>query len=334
MEKSLKNPLFILGYPRSGTTLLRALLGSHTKIHLLHESELIHAMRSAGISVSEPIKRENYPQILEQLQKINVCRRHLSALPSEKISELINCPDDLSLKEIYEFLLPKPENVEIWGEKSLGNVFHIPELRELYQNAVFVNIIRDPRAALLSHYRKRFATSSDYLPVFERRSIRFFVHGAVEWKRWLDSVNTARDLFGDDVIVQVRYEDLITEPEKHLKRICAKVGVEFEPDMMNESLRKNDPVVAAGVSNSYAHHRNLAKPINPKRAAAGNELPKWASYIIEKYTADDLRNLGYNLKKEPIDIVEKMRINTETLLNNTKKKIRLKVNKMGFSLGK
>ena len=322
-EKPLRNPLFVLGYPRSGTTLLRALIGSHSKIRLLHEPELIRGIRSAGIPISERIKRENYPQMLEQLQNVSVCRRHLSTLSEEKLAELINHPKDLSSKEIYEFLLPKPEDVEVWGEKSLSNVFYIQELHKLYPNAIFVHIIRDPRAALLSHYRKKFAGSVDCSPVLGRKDIRFFAQSSIRWKYWLDAVDSARDLLGKSVIVRVRYKDIVREPKKNLKQICAKIGVEFEPEMMKESQRKDDPVMSSsGIYGTYAH-QNLIKSINPKRADAGKELPKWASYIIEKYVGDDLKDLGYNLRKERITITEKIRIKTELLLSE--KKINLQV---------
>ena len=324
MRRPYKNPLFILGYPRSGTTLLRALLGSHTKIHLIHEPELIFGMRAAGISISERIKREDYPYMVEQLRKIGMCRRHLSTLPPKTLSELLDYPEDLSFKEVYEFLLPKPEEVEIWGEKSLGNVFYIPEIHKLYPNAIFVHIVRDPKGAILSHYRKRFAGSADCLPGLERKSIRFFTRGALLWKQWLNAVKTSQDLLGDRVIVQLRYEDLVREPERELRRICACIGVEFEPEMMDASRRKNDPVISSGVYGSYAH-KNLNQPINAKRANADNELPNWATYIIEKYATNDLEGLGFGLKKESINILEKIRIKAELLL--AEKEIRLRINK-------
>ncbi len=325
MKHSFKNPLFILGYPRSGTTLLRALLGSHTKISLMHEPELIRGMRFAGISISEVIERESYPHVLERLQKVSVCRRHLSTLSSEKISELINYPEDLSFREIYEFLLPKPDDVEIWGEKSLGNVFYIPEIYKLYPKAIFVHIVRDPRAALLSHYRKKFAASADCLPTLDRKGIRFFAHGAIRWKKWLEAVNEARQNLDETVIIQTRYRDLVTEPEKEMRRICSAVGVNFEPEMLAASHRKNDPVMLpGGVYGTYAH-QNLTQTINPKRAMADKELPDWASYIVEKYVASDLENLGFDSNKKPIGIANKIKIEMELLL--AEKKIYSKVSR-------
>lgn len=323
-KKSFKNPVFVLGYPRSGTTLLRALLGAHSKIHFLHEPEIVRGMRTAGISVSEPIKREGYDQMLRQIGSINICRRHLSTLSTEKLARLIDCPEDLSFREVYEFLLPKPEKAEIWGEKSIGNVFYVSELHKLYPNAMFVNIVRDPRAALLSHYRKKYAASADRVPLLERRSIRFFARGAILWKHWLDAFDTARKLLGESSMMQIRYNDLVKQPETELKKVCSGIGVEFEREMTDASCRKNDPVLSSGVYGAYAH-KKINKTIDPRRAHAEKELPGWASYIVEKYVAREMEKLNFAPQNEPIGFGEKIRVETELLLSE--KKIRSKIRK-------
>ena len=319
-----KSPIFILGYPRSGTTLLRALLGAHSKVHLINEPELIRGMCIAGIDFAERVKRENLPQMLEKLQQLNVCRQHFSSLDTKILQEFLDQPKDLSFKDIYEFLLPKSEQAEVWGEKSLGNVFYIKELNNLYPNAIFIHIIRDPRAALLSYYRKKFAGAANCLPELSRRNIRFFAHSAIRWRRRLSFVNTAQNLLGSNTIIQLKFNDLVTEPEKELSRICSHIKIEFEPKMMDASRRKEDSVILKNAHGAYAH-KNLNQPINPKRADAGKELPGWASYIVEKYTADNLMSLGFGLKKEPVNLMQKTKITIE--LHLAEKKLQAKANK-------
>jgi hypothetical protein len=47
-KAAFKNPVFIFGFPRSGTTLIRSVLGQHSRITLINEPELIWARRHAG----------------------------------------------------------------------------------------------------------------------------------------------------------------------------------------------------------------------------------------------------------------------------------------------
>ncbi len=47
----MKRPLFIVGFPRSGTTLIRSIITQHSKINLRNEPELIFALRNKGYSV-------------------------------------------------------------------------------------------------------------------------------------------------------------------------------------------------------------------------------------------------------------------------------------------
>lgn len=302
---------------------MRALLGAHSKIDLVNEPELIRGMISAGVSVSDQIKPQDYSNLLQSIKKVGVSNRHLSTLPEETLSKLSSYSEGISFREFYEHLLPKPEDAEIWGEKSLGNVFYIRELHQVYPDAIFIHIVRDPRAALLSLYRKKFAGSKDLVPTLERKSIRFFAHNAIRWKRWLDTVRESRDSLGGNAVIEVKYEDLVVEPERELRRLCENIGIGFEPEMMNASRRKKDPVITSGV---YAYaHQNINRAINPDRANANEELPEWASYVVEKYVADDLKGLGFDSEKASTGILEKIRVEMELILSE--KKIQFRIDK-------
>jgi hypothetical protein len=319
---STKTPIFVLGYPRSGTTLLRALLGSHSKVHLVNEPDLVRGLITSGYSVSDTIKKHDLSQLLEQLRKVGACRQHLTTLTTERLSAFVSSNRDLTFKEVFEFLLPKPEGALVWGEKSLGNVFYMKELHQLYPNALFVHIIRDPRSALLSHYRKKFAHADACEPSFDLDGIRFFTHGVFLWKQWVDAVRDARASLGKHVVIQLRYRELVTKPEKQLRRICQAIGIEFESDMLEVSKRRDDPVLKSQSPGAYAH-RNLAEPINADRVRTHEELPAWAAYIVEKHLRHELSQLGYQLRQDQAGLLRKLCVDFEMLL--TEKAIRSKV---------
>jgi hypothetical protein len=222
----------------------------------------------------------------------------------------------LTFKEVFEFLLPKPEGAPVWGEKSVGNVFYINELHQLYPNALFVHIIRDPRSTLLSHYRKKFARAVACEPSFDINGIRFFAQGAFLWKQWLDAVSNARASLGKHVVIQLRYQELVIKPETQLRRICKAIGIDFETDMLETSKRLDDPVLDPQSPGAYAH-QNLAQEINSDRVRSHEELPPWAAYIIEKYLEDHLHRLGLPLPVGHAGLVRRLRVELEMLLAET-----------------
>ncbi|MEP7038142.1 MAG: sulfotransferase [Acidobacteriota bacterium] len=317
-----KSPIFIVGYPRSGTTLLRALLGAHSKIHLINEPEIMRGIKSLGVEFSDRIHHKDFPHLLNKLRDMRVCGQYISKLSAERLNEQVEIKESLSFKEVYEFLLPKPDNIEIWGEKSLGNIFYISDLYKLYPGAIFIHILRDPRAALLSHYRKKFANSEDCDPVFNRAGIRFFIQGSIRWKYWLEAVKDAQKILPKSSFIQILFSDLVTYPEQELRRICSKIKIDFEPEMLDVSRRKNDPVVSS--SGAYAH-QNLNKSIDSSRAQSDVELPAWASYIVKKYLLNNLSDLKL-LSFEETPFYEKCRIELETLIAENKIKSRLSKN--------
>jgi hypothetical protein len=312
MENRPKRPLFIFGYPRSGTTLLWSLLNVHSNIRLILEPELIRGMLFAGLTPGCSIARENRSEVLNKIRHIGPTRRHLDSLPRNLISEFLDNRRDLTFKQAYELLLPKPNNEAIvWGEKSLGNAFYISTLYELYPDAAFIHVVRDPRAALLSNYQKRFAGSNSSRPNLQGETIRFFARGAMLWKKWFATVEETCQRVKSIDVIQLRYRDFVSNPEKWLRLICNKTGLGFEQEMLDTKRRKMHSKIRPEFE--FAH-RNLTRPIDPDRANANRELPAWAAYIVEKYVADELRKLDLPSPDSQISFGEMLTIEAQMLL--------------------
>jgi Sulfotransferase family len=74
-----KTPVFIVGYPRSGTTLLMAMLGSHPEITMFNEPMLIRDMREWGLGFKGCVEGRGKVELLQKLCK----RNHVSARYNE-----------------------------------------------------------------------------------------------------------------------------------------------------------------------------------------------------------------------------------------------------------
>ena len=101
-----------------------------------------------------------------------------------------------------------------WGDKSPGYSLHIRRISKLLPEARFVHLIRDGRDVRLSQLQR----GTDH-PTVERHAKR--------WKRRVEIGRTQ----GAEVehYMEVRYEDLVTEPEPELRRICEFSELEFDP---------------------------------------------------------------------------------------------------------
>jgi hypothetical protein len=298
-----------VGFPRSGTTLLRALLGNHPQLRLFNEPGLIFAMMRAGYHPGEPISPAERATFLARLREIGLARRHLDELQAEVIDAFLQAGEPLQFREAYERLLPVPEDgTAIWGEKSLNNVFYLRELHALYPDALTIHIVRDPRATLLSYFHKRVQRDSHAEIVRDRANIRFFAFQAMKWRLWQEEVGRAKAGIAPAGFLEIRYEDLVVEPEREIRRCCAALGVAYHPDTMNAEKRRDDPALRP--ESAFAH-RMLSGPIKAERAKAANQIPDWAAYAIGRLSGGAASRAGYPAAGGEASLVSRVRVELE-----------------------
>lgn len=206
-------PIFIVGAPRSGTTLLRSLIDKHSKICLPPwETGLFDRLsdfttgdfeRPSGVEANFcPLKRERI---------IDWIRQSADALMAE---------------------LTRSTNKKRWGEKTPSHVFHIDLIREVYPESQFIHIIRNGRDVVKSLLNVEWGP----------REIKWSVG------RWRDSIlagQAAADKYGPKIITEVRYDQLTANTKQTLHNICNFLGEDFEPSMLDE---KNDQETCWGAS--------------------------------------------------------------------------------------
>ena len=120
-------------------------------------------------------------------------------------------------------------------EKTPQNVFYLKEIFELFPNAKVINMVRDPRAILLSQKNKwnRRNLGADYMTKKEAFRLRINYHPITLSKLWNAAINAA-NLFKNDVrLISVRFEDLLNQPEQTLQTICKHIEVDFDANMLN-----------------------------------------------------------------------------------------------------
>jgi len=259
----------VLGVSRSGTTLLKAMLDAHSQLAIPSESYFLpqlwdrHGERPDRDAFVEDLSR------LERVREWGVDPEDVRARLSERptFAEAIQ-----SIYRVYAESRRKPR----FGEKTPLYMQHLDVLERAFPDARYVHIVRDGRDAALSLLamtrRPRFNLSRP------RRAGDF----ACAWAR---EVRAAQRFGRTHAYLELRYEDLVAEPESRLREICAFLGLEYEPGML-EYHRREDPAL-------YADHPRLAQPPVRDVRSWRKEMKPADAALFEAIAGDLLSELGY-----------------------------------------
>lgn len=260
---SFAGPLFLVGMPRSGTKLLRALLNGHSRIRVPGvETEFLPWLARRRERFGDLRERARFDAFYAQMQRHTYFRwrrEHGRLIDAQRWHAA--CAD-FSAAGLFEGLLRAEVDApsgsgRIWGDKSPSYIDDLPLLRELYPAAKVLHIIRDARDHCLS---TRKAWGKDMLRAAQR---------------WADGVRKARRdgaALGPDYL-EVRYEDLLARTEEELRRACAFLGVEFEPAMLALDRSTEDLGDARGARRVLGDNRDKFRhAMEPKTLARIEEL--------------------------------------------------------------
>jgi len=236
---TIKNtPLFfILGRERSGTTMLRLNLNNHSHIHIPPESPfIIHLHKKYHNKKNIDLKRFIYD--LKQEPFLLNWRIDYSVL-REKLQN-INPP---TFQNYCTAILNQySKNDIILGDKNPSYSLFGDKLHQIYPNAKFIWIIRDYRAQVNSMLKVNF----------ERKIISSL---AARWVSYNKEIEKIKNKFPEQVLL-IKYEDLVTSPEKHYKNICTFLELDFEQSVLSTAKIKKEF--------QPKHHTSLEEKINTK----------------------------------------------------------------------
>lgn len=272
-------PLVLLGVSRSGTTLLRVVLDRSPGIALPDESFFVPLLaRRHG-------RRVRAGAFLDDLRRIPTIEAW--GLAAEDVAPRLR--DGMSVGsaiaaifETYADRAAKPR----WGDKTPMYMRHLTLLERLFPTAQYVHLIRDGRDA---------ATS--FLQMPEGTFTRTWAHPETPPRfacLWRTEVTDARALgrrVGPDRYLEVRYEDLVAEPERVLRSICEFAQLPFEPRML-------DYAEAIDVSDKPHQQRLLQAPTARVRDWR-TEMPEEDARAFERIAGDLLAELGYETLDPP-----------------------------------
>jgi len=206
--------LFLIGPPRSGTTLLMRMLSSHSDIYSRAEPHLLTPL--AHLGYFDTVDAAPF----DHLQAAQAAKELVAELPEGENDYLAACRAYVDL--LYGRLLAsKGGGKRFFLDKTPANALVLPFITRLYPHARYVVLTRHP-AAVFSSYANSFF-DGDYEAARRFNPIL---------NRYVPAM--ARLLREDKVpLVRVRYEELVRNPEAEMRRVCDFLGLPFEPRMID-----------------------------------------------------------------------------------------------------
>jgi hypothetical protein len=227
-------PLFISGAPRSGTTLLAAMIGSHPDYAIGPETQFFSklSLDQLAATVRDPAWPE---QAVARLCSLTLAGQNVLDLfettPSEVSAFLSERePSIAAMLEALCVPFARSRGKQGWAEKTPNHLLSLEAIRREWPDARIIRIMRDPRDAALSTCQ---------LPTFRNS----FAANIYLWRQWQDEASGFLD--HDRLSHTIRYESLVLDPDRHLRQMCAAVRIDFHPAMLDFAARAKDVGSAA-----------------------------------------------------------------------------------------
>ncbi len=280
MPTSMNDPFFILGFQRSGTTLLRVMLDSHPEIAIPLDTVGLWARYDKALATYNALRLPGDERRLVR-DLIGEERIRLWEVPLA-VDDVLARKDGEGFGGIvsafyraYADAMGKP----CWGDKDPGNMTRMHLLNRWFPRCRYIHIIRDGRDACLSQLEQDFGFA-DILECAEC------------WREQVSWVRRIGELLGPSRYFELRYEDLVENAELKLREVCDYLGVEYSAKMLAyaDNLDRSIP----------RSKRHIWKLIDqpPHRASLGRwrrQMGRPLRIAFEKRAGPVLRELDYEV---------------------------------------
>ncbi|MFC2085867.1 sulfotransferase [Bacteroidota bacterium] len=272
------SPFFVVGVPRSGTTLLTNRLNRHPDIYIDRKTYgpqfarfRDSAFRGYGLAgdVGNFTVSDWAMHFGREEPWLGRLSSGLEIDEAEGVRQLLARAVENTARK---------EGALLWGDKAPGLLTRMPKLLHLFPESKFVHIIRDGRAVAVSQ-RDR-----------QDENLEYAIHN---WKRMIMLGRLDGAVLGRQHYLEVRYEDLLVDPEHTARQILDFLGVEFDLVVISDSA--DEPPAQADDVPERVTRYVIPYFDTAKLNAWQNKLTPKQVRIIEHIGGDLLQNLGYEL---------------------------------------
>lgn len=246
------SPIFVLGLPRSGSTLIEQILASHSMVEGTQElpdiQRIVHELQGRELNFDAP----RYPGALEELDEATIRRFGAQYIADTMPNRILGRP--------------------YFIDKMPNNFRHVGLIHLILPNAKIIDARRDPMACCFSNFKQLFAQGQEFTYGIEdiARYYRTYVELMDHW----DAVLPGR-------VLRVQHEDVIDDLEGSVRRILDYCGLPFEEACVEfhktkrsvrtpSSEQVRQPIFRDGID----QWKNFEPWLEPLRKFLGPELVK------------------------------------------------------------
>jgi len=277
-------PIFIVGCPRSGTTLLQLMMHAHPRIAIPPETRFVMSAYGRRLSfgdLEDPARRR---KLADWIVNRRQSRFYELGLDGEKVTEeIVAGPGTLGsalgiVLRSYAERFGKPR----WGDKRPSYFQSVDVLLRLFPDAQIIHLIRDGRDCV---------ASLKEMPWYKGN-----VYSAVSgWAEAIDFARNARRRLPADTYHELQYEHLISDPESTLRKLCDFIGEEFSPAMCEPHR-----LASVAVPERKTWHSRTHGAVTTARSGSWRyRLEPWEISLCETVLRDRLEAYGYELSGAP-----------------------------------
>jgi sulfotransferase family protein len=223
----MNNPcVFIVGCPRSGTTLLRHMVGAHPQIAITPEAHWIPLWfeQRRGLTPEGDVTCELISELLAH-PKFAMFR-----LGHEELMSLLGSGQPISYADfvtgIFD-LYGMARGKKLVGNKTPDSARRMNSLHALWPQARFVHLIRDGRDVALSlmNWTRVRNKKPGTFPTWKNDPVST---AALWWELNVRCGRNAGECLGSELYYELRYESLIANPVEECTKLCAFLGLPFD----------------------------------------------------------------------------------------------------------
>lgn len=278
-DRSVNRPIIIVGCPRSGTTLLSAMLHSHPRIAMPPETRFLlsgYRRREKFGDLRDANNRERLAAWITRRQR-GPNFFDLGISPAATVQRIVDGPPTLgsAFAAVWEEFA-ESRGKQRWGEKRPAYTLWTDVIQRLFPDVQFVHIVRDPRACVASLLATRWWKGG-------------FPRAVTAWLRAEWALRRLERTAPPGVYYRLRYEDLVNSPRAELTRLCGYLGEEFAEEMLDHTRAADDIV-----RKRQHHHDRTHGAVDPTRIEAWRtSLSPEQIGLIELVTRRPMRRHGY-----------------------------------------
>lgn len=256
MTEPMPRPIFIVGCQRSGTTMLRLVLDSHSRISCGPETRFLADM--------ERIVTTDWPR--------------LSRYGYSKEEWLARMADFFGgIQSDYA----RGRGKVRWADKTPLYALNLDLVMAMFPDAQIVNVIRDGRDVAVSH-RKRFGYKSS-------------VNSARKWPRYIAAGEAAKAKLPPAQFYELRYEDVVADTEASMRALFDWLGEPWEPAVLDYDKQRHDvpEKYTLEAEKRRAKSSTTASIYAGSVGSFRRELDPLTRLLFAVFAGKTLRRLGY-----------------------------------------